>query len=362
MEIIRAVNIEQRRDSRVLLKNINLEIEKGEIFVIIGPTGAGKTTLLRIFDLLDKPYSGDIFFDDFNAAAEPNRIFQMRRRMAMVFQKPAVFNTSVYENIAYPLKVRFKDGKMISSRVNHMLEITGLQGYGKRKAKTLSGGEAQRVAIARAMISDPEVLLLDEPTANLDPLSVNIIEDLILDFNRKSGVTIVMATHDLHQGQRLAQRVGVLMHTELIQVGRPLEIFYSPGSIEIASFVGIGNIMSGSIVAAESGIVTVNAAGSLITGVSALPAGTGVDIYIRPEDITLSRQALLSSARNVLSCRIKTLSFAESLCHVHLECGFTLIALLTRKSAEEMHLKEGENIYASFKATAVKIILRKVGT
>ena len=356
MAILQAVNVEQRRDSKVLLKGVNLDIEKGEIFVIIGPTGAGKTTLLRILNLLDRPYSGDIYFNGFNATRSPGQILQIRRRMAMVFQKPAVFNSSVFENIAYPLRVRFNDRKTVASRVEYMLGITGLSGYGKRKAKTLSGGEAQRVALARAMISDPEVLLLDEPTANLDPSSVKIIEDLIIKFNKGNGVTTVMATHDMSQGQRLAHRVGVLMQAELIQVGNPSQIFHSPDSIRVAGFVGIRNIMNGKIIAAESGIATIDAGGSHIAGVSDLPLGSSVDIYIRPEDVTLSAQEASSSARNTLNCTIKSLSFSGSLCHIGLDCGFPLEALVTRKSAEEMQLGEGKNIYASFKATAVKIM------
>ena len=356
MATLQAVNVEQRRDSKVLLKGVNLDIEKGEIFVIIGPTGAGKTTLLRILNLLDRPYSGDIYFNGFNAARSPGQILQIRRRMAMVFQKPAVFNSSVFENIAYPLRVRFNDRKTVASRVEYMLGITGLSGYGKRKAKTLSGGEVQRVALARAMISDPEVLLLDEPTANLDPSSVKIIEDLIIKFNKSNGVTIVMATHDMHQGQRLAHRAGMLMQAELIQVGKPSEIFHSPNNIRVAGFVGIRNIMNGKIVAVESGIATIDAGGSHIAGVSDLPLGSSVDIYIRPEDVILSLQETSSSARNTLNCTIKSVSFSGSLCHIGLDCGFPLEALVTRKSAEEMQLEEGKNIYASFKATAVKIM------
>ena len=171
MAFLKLVNLEQRVGDKFLLRNINLEIEKGELFVIIGPTGSGKTTLLRLIDLLDNPHSGDIHIGGLNATALKGERIDLRRKMAIVFQKPVVFNGTVFENIAYPLKMRGFKSRDIAPRVKSLLDTIGLSGYGRRKARTLSGGEAQRVALARAVIADPELLLLDEPTANLDSWS-----------------------------------------------------------------------------------------------------------------------------------------------------------------------------------------------
>jgi len=356
MPILRTVNLEQRAGSARLLKNINLEVERGEVFIIVGPTGAGKTTLLRLLDLLDAPYAGDIYFDGRKATGPDVNVMEVRRRMAMVFQKPVVFNTSVYDNIAYPLKVRGVANSIIRSRVGELLEICGLSGLGKRRAKTLSGGEAQRVALARAVITGPTILFLDEPTANLDPASVKTIEDLLAGFNRRDSLTVVMTTHDLQQVQRLAQRVGVLMQGELVQAGTPREIFHSPGDIRIAGFMGIKNILRGIITRQEGGMAVVEVKGRVIEAVSELPAGAPVDIYVRPEEIVLSLQELRGSARNTLAGTIISIGLEGPLGAVVLDCGFRLEALVTARSAVEMALQPGQAVYATIKATAVKVL------
>ena len=248
MALLQTVDLEQRAGAAVLLNRVSLSVEKGEIFAVIGPTGAGKTTLLRLINLLDHPSAGDIYFDGEKITDPSCNAIQVRRRMAMVFQKPAVFNSTVYENVAYPLKVRGHHGKTDRSTVYDLLDIIGLRGYAKRKAKTLSGGEAQRVALARAVVIKPDLLLLDEPTANLDPGTVKMIERLVMEFNRDRGLTVIMSTHDMQQAQRVAHRVGVLMNGQLVQVGRPHDIFYSPDNARIAGFVGMRNLLKGNIV------------------------------------------------------------------------------------------------------------------
>lgn len=356
MPILHTVNLGQRAGPASLLKDINLEVERGEFFIIVGPTGAGKTTLLRLLDLLDAPCAGDIYFDGCRVTGPDVDVVEVRRRMAMVFQKPVVFNTSVHDNIAYPLKVRGLGGRAIRPRVEEMLEVCGLGGFAKRRAKTLSGGEAQRVALARAVITVPDILFLDEPTANLDPASVKAIEDLLVGFNRRNSLTVVMTTHDLHQGQRLAQRAGVLMQGELVQAGTPQEIFHSPGDIRIARFVGIKNILRGSVSLQERGMARVEVAGRVIEAVSDLPAGTPADIYIRPEGIVLSMQGLPGSARNSLPGTVVSVSMDGPLSMVVLDCGFRLEVLVTAISAGDLALRPGQQVYATIKATAITVL------
>ena len=169
----------------------------------------------------------------------------IRRRMAMVFQKPGVLNTTVAGNVAFGLKFRQVEKSETESRVNEALDIVGLLHLAHRKAVTLSGGEMQRVAIARALVTRPEVLLLDEPTANLDPVNTELIEKLILDIHRKFQTTIILSTHDMIQGQRLADRIGVIINGRIAQVGSIHDIFYRPNGKDIARFVGIDTILSG---------------------------------------------------------------------------------------------------------------------
>jgi len=356
MAFLQTVDLEQRAGAAVLLNRVNLSVEKGEIFAVIGPTGAGKTTLLRLINLLDRPFGGDIYFDGEKITDPSRNAVRVRRRMSMVFQKPAVFNNSVYENVAYPLKLRGGHGKDARSGVYDLLDTIGLGGYAKRKAKTLSGGEAQRVALARAVVTQPDLLLLDEPTANLDPGTVKMIEELVVRFNRDRGLTVIMSTHDMQQAQRVAGRVGVLMKGELVQVGSPDNIFYSPDSARIAGFVGMRNLLKGHVIMNEKGIAVMDVSGREIEAVSDLPAGSAVDIYIRPEDVVLSRAASAGSARNDLRCTIRSIVPNGPLCTIVTDCGFPLEATVTGRSAVELGLVQGQEVYASFKATAVRIL------
>ena len=356
MTLLKTVQLGYSADSTALLRNITFEVEKAEVFALIGPTGAGKTTLLRLLNLLDMPSSGKIYFNGQDTAESTRLRLQMRRRMAMVFQKPVVFNSNVYDNIAYPLKVRGRGRKEIQSRVEEMLEITGLKGYEKRRARTLSGGEAQRVALARAMIAQPELLLLDEPTAHLAPVSVSKIEEVLANTIREQKTTVIMATHDMSQGQRLADMVGVLMNGEILQTGSPSEIFCSPSNKEVAEFVGVENILSGIISQKDDALVTINVDGASIEAISEFSVGDKVYVIIRPEDITFTLAKETSSARNVFQGEIARMTTVGQLVRIEADCGFPLLGVVTKRSAEELNFNLGKKIYASFKATAVHVI------
>ncbi len=356
MTLLSTAQLGYSADSKALLRNITFEVERAEVFALIGPTGAGKTTLLRLLNLLDMPSSGKIYFNGQDTAESTRLRLHMRRRMAMVFQKPVVFNSSVYENIAYPLKVRGHRRKEIQTRVEEMLEITGLKGYEKRRARTLSGGEAQRVALARAMIARPELLLLDEPTANIDPVSVSKIEEVLANIIREQKTTVIMATHDMSQGQRLADIIGVLMNGELLQIGNPSEIFCSPSNKDVAEFIGVENILSGIISQKDGTLVTIDVDGATIEAISEFSVGDKVYVIIRPEDITFTLAKETSSARNVFQGEIARLITMGQLVRIEANCGFPLLGVVTKRSAEELSLNLGKKIYASFKATAVHVI------
>ncbi len=354
--LLRVERLHHNYGKAEILKNIDLGVERGEVFVTIGPTGSGKTTLLRLVGLLEKPTAGYICFDGHWVNDSEKARLEVRRRMAMVFQKPAVFNSSVFDNVAYGLKIRKENSASLRHKVMNALEIVGLGGFEKRNARTLSGGETQRVALARAMVIEPELLLLDEPTANLDPVSTSHIERLVTDVIKKSDMTVLMSTHDMYQGQRLADRMGVLMSGEMLQTGDPREIFSLPRGRDIAEFVGVENIISGEIVLNKEGIVDIKVAGGVIEAVSSLGIGEEVYACIRPEEITLARAKDTTSARNNFNGEITRIVLFGPLARIELDCGFPLVALITKKSAEEMNLQTGNRLYASFKATGVHII------
>jgi tungstate transport system ATP-binding protein len=358
MSFIETKDVYQKRDGRDILKNINIGIDRGQVLALIGPTGAGKTTLLRVIDMLDKPSSGRVFFDGTDVTSSEKARLAARRRMAFVLQKPVVFNTSVYENVAYGLRWRGMDRRQTREEADAILETVGMAAYGKRHARTLSGGEVQRIAFARALATGPEVLLLDEPTANLDPVSASKIEDLVWRIIKRDAITVVMATHDMSQGQRLADRIGVLVNGEIVQTGGAREVFTSPRDREVAEFVGMENIIDGVVVSSENGMVTIDIKGTLIEAVADFKVGESVLVCIRPEDITIALSRLSSSARNCLVGTINYTAFDGPLCRIEIDCGFPLVALLTRKSAEELELKTGKQVYATFKAVSIHIIRR----
>ncbi len=233
-ELFRIENLCMAFGEKEVLRNINLAIRRGEIFALIGPSGAGKTTLLRILNFFEKPTRGNL---KFNGLANEGEINNIRRRMSLLFQTPVVFNVSVFDNVAYGLKVRGIDKMTIEKKVSSALNIVGLLGMEKQKARTLSGGEAQRMAFARAVVYDPEVLLLDEPTTNLDPANVAKIEEIIRQIRNERRTTIVIATHNIPQVRRIADRVGILLNGELIEVNSIEGIFTAPRDERSAAFV-----------------------------------------------------------------------------------------------------------------------------
>jgi tungstate transport system ATP-binding protein len=330
------------------------------VFALIGPTGAGKTTLLRIIDLLEVPSAGEIYFDGKCIPRSGKQRLGIRRRMSFIHQKPQVFNLSVYDNVACGLRWRGEEKDRIAGKVDHILEMVGLKGYKNRNARTLSGGEAQRVALARSLVLEPEVLLLDEPTANLDPVSTAKIEQLISYIARQRNTTMIMATHDMSQGQQLADRMGVLLDGRLVQTGNVTDIFRSPQNEKVAHFVGMENLIEGIIIANNEGIATVNIGGNAIQAVSSYPVGTEVYACIRPEDITLALSSTQSSARNSFQAKVTKVTLLGPLSRVEIDCGFRLIALVTKISAEDLNVQVGTEVYATFKATGVHIIEMKL--
>jgi len=358
MALLETINLAQEYEGQPVLRDVNLKIDGGEAFALIGPTGAGKTTLLRLLDLLDVPSSGSVYFDGVDVTGSGRQRLEARRRMSFVQQKPIVFTMNVYDNVACGLRWRRQRNETVRQKVDSALELVGMDDCRSRDARTLSGGETQRVAIARALVTEPEVLFLDEPTANLDPVSTSKVEEVLAHILREKRTTVVMATHDMAQGQRLSSRIGVLLKGEIQQIGSPGEIFCSPGSREVAELVGVENILAGTVVEKEDNLVTIDVNGSAIQAVSDDSVGDGVYALIRPEDITLTLAQPTSSARNVFEGRIARVNAVGPLTRIEVDCGFPLLGVVTKWSAQELELAAGRQVYASFKATAIHTINR----
>jgi tungstate transport system ATP-binding protein len=230
---LRAVTKEY--DGRRVLQVNHLDIQRGEIFALVGPSGAGKSTLLRLLNFLEPPTSGSIRFLDAEFSPGCDVPLKLRRRVTTVFQRPMLLNQSVWANVSYGLRLR---GQRDSDGwIEVTLEQVGLATLARQRARTLSGGEAQRVALARAMVLRPDVLLLDEPTANLDPYNVGLIEDIVQALNRERGTTLILVTHNVFQARRLAQRVALMLDGHLIEIANVDAFFQSPRDPRTAAFV-----------------------------------------------------------------------------------------------------------------------------
>ena len=204
---------------------------------IIGPSGAGKSTLLSILNCLEDSTGGHFVYQDTKICKSEDLSLEKRRTMAMVFQKPVLFNASVIENIAYPLKLRKVKEAEVRQRVEDMLELIGLGENHGQSARTLSGGEAQRVALARALVYRPEVLLMDEPTANLDPANVLQIEKIINHARQKYNTTVIIITHNMHQAHRLADDAVFLLDGEVVESDTVSKLYECPGDPRTKAFI-----------------------------------------------------------------------------------------------------------------------------
>lgn len=233
--IYRVQQVRQVYQRRTVLEIDDLCIEQGEVFALVGPSGAGKSTLLRLLAMLESPSAGHVdFVLDGRSVRVGQATIDDRRQAAMVFQRPFLMSRSVWHNVAYGLKIR---GRKDRAAVDAALERVDLLHLADARAQTLSGGEMQRVAVARALVVEPRVLLLDEPTANLDPYNVRIIENLIAEQHERYGTTIIMVTHNIFQAQRLATRVGLVLDGRMVEVAPTDDFFNRPQDPRTRSFV-----------------------------------------------------------------------------------------------------------------------------
>ncbi len=211
---------------RQVLENISCSFPQGRISVILGPNGSGKTTLLRAISRLEAPDSGRVEYLD-NGKPQ-DRGLALMRRMTLIAQDPVLFNMTVAGNVAYGLRLRGLPSGEINERVGRSLEAAGVSRLSGARARTLSGGEAQRTALARAFALRPEMLLLDEPSANLDPEGVALMESLVRRMKEEFGTTVIMVTHNLFQARRMANEAFLIYGGRLVETGRAAEFFGSP--------------------------------------------------------------------------------------------------------------------------------------
>lgn len=241
-----------RRGRVSALKGIDLEIEAGSFFVLLGPSGSGKSTLLNIIAGIEKPTSGEIFFGEDEIVSVKNKKYlsPKERDIAMVFQSYALYpHLTVFENIAFPLKIAKLEKEIIKEKVNRAAEILQIKNLLEAKPVELSGGQRQRVALGRAIVRDPNVLLLDEPLSNLDALLRISMRSELKQIQRRLTTTTIYVTHDQTEAMSLGDKIAVMNEGKVLQIGTPNEIYHEPQNLFVAKFLGSPpmNLISGKI-------------------------------------------------------------------------------------------------------------------
>ncbi|HVO91879.1 MAG TPA: ABC transporter ATP-binding protein [Terriglobales bacterium] len=275
--------------------HVSFAVESGKIFTLLGPSGCGKTTTLRLIAGLEEPDEGEIFIDNLPVAAPRNGLFiaPEKRRLGMVFQSYAIWpHLTVFENVAFPLRVRREPLEKIRQRVRHALETVGLGGFADRGATQLSGGQQQRVALARALVYEPAILLLDEPLSNLDAKLREQMRGEIRALQRKLNLTVLYVTHDQAEAMTLSDRIAVLNHGRIEQIGSPVEVYEAPATPFVAEFLGRTVCLTGLISTNGFGYRVKFSDGAgygTIAGPAAarLRDGASVEVLTRPEDIEI---------------------------------------------------------------------------
>lgn len=350
--LLKLNNITKNYGEITALDGISLNVNRGETLGIVGPNGSGKTTLLKIMAAIEAPTSGEYYFKDIKV--DESNLRKVRLKSTMVFQRTVLFHASVYKNVEYGLKLRKLPRSEISRKVKEALRLVGLQGYERRSARSLSGGEQQRVSLARALALDVELLLLDEPTANLDPKSTSIIEEVISQINEERGTTVVVATHNIFHVELLAHRIALLLNGKIAKMGFPDEVL-GITMMGLSGFARLENVFSGKAEPLKNGGSVIDI-GNNVRIEAALKESGEVLAYIRPDEIIVSRNPIVSSARNVLSGRVVGISDLGSAVKLNVNAGREFIVQITKRSFMEMGINLGSKIYLAFKASSVRFI------
>ncbi|MDP2181614.1 MAG: ABC transporter ATP-binding protein [Actinomycetota bacterium] len=338
-----------------------LHVPAGSTLALLGPSGSGKSTLLSLLGLLEKPDAGSVQLDGREVTT---RDHEARLSMAAVFQRPYLIKGTVAANVAYGLALRRVPAEERARRVDAALERVGLDGLGDRAAAALSGGEAQRVALARALVLEPQVLLLDEPLASLDPLLKRQLTGEFASILRSSGSTVVWVTHDQDETLVVSDSIAVMRDGRIVAHGPTEAVMALPKDEWTAKFLGQEVPIRGRVASGGEGLAEIVCGSATILAVSDAEPGTEVLVAVAPEDVVLlagDAEMPPSSARNRLRGFVDEVSPRGSTWRVVVQIdGVRIASVVSRAALAEMGLAPGAAVQVLFKATAVRV--RRVET
>jgi molybdate/tungstate transport system ATP-binding protein len=333
------------------LHHISLTVSKGEYFVLLGPTGVGKTVLLESIAGIQPIQAGEIWLGGRNVTQlEPEQ-----RRASIVYQDHMLFpHYSVQENVVFGLKMRRVAPGQIAVALDRVAQLLGIGHLLDRRPNTLSGGEKQKVALARAIITDPEVLLLDEPLGALDPQTRESVQQELVRLQAELSITVLHVTHDFEEAISMGDRIAVIGEGAIKQVGTPDEIFRQPSSEFVARFTMAGNILSGEAVRGKDGRT------AFVVGDARFITDTQFEgpcrASIRPEDILLSDSAATEGGYNHFSGPVTRIIHKGSTVQVTVEVPPSLTCLLTHHSFQSLNLSLGQQVHVQVAPASVHLI------
>jgi len=333
--LYRLRNLKKTFERRTVLDVETLSLERGKIIALLGPNGAGKTTLLEIMAFLSGPTSGQMWFNEQKVDFIGGRLIHLRRRVVLVQQDPVLFSTSVSRNVDFPMRIR-KTPKAERERiVGELLDLVGMRAFEHARATKLSSGETQRVAIARSLACFPEVILLDEPTANVDVENGIALERIVQDINRSKGLSVIFTTHNMIQASRLADE------TVFLYEGKVAESIYE-------------NIFSGRIETDEDGCRQCIAQNGLSLRVKSEKSGP-VRISIDPSSVTISHNGNRFSKDNTFKGKLIQFTHERNRVRVIVDVGIPLSVLIPQAVFSSLHLIIGEDVWLNCPAESIEV-------
>lgn len=357
---LKAEGLTKRFGDVVAVDNINFNVTRGEVLTLLGPSGCGKTTTLRIIAGFERPDVGEIEIEGSFVVSVSKKVFlpPEKREMGMVFQSYAIWpHLNVFENIAYPLRVRRIKGSVVREKVESVLSLVGLAGLEDRSALLLSGGQQQRVALARALIYSPKILLLDEPLSNLDAKLREQMRVELKALQRRLSITVVFVTHDQVEAMTLSDRLAVMNHGKIEQLASPQEVYTRPATSFVQEFLGRVIWMEGSVLESESDSVVIGLEGEdkvrIRCHANELRPNNGeaVVVAVRPEEVRVCKDKE-GEGLNQVPCEVETAVFLGDRYECHLRFGSMKFTLYT---AVGESFSSGQKVYVNLPEKAVRI-------